>query len=70
MSIAEKLKGLREDAYNKYHAQKIKAGLAEPRKFVLPKELKKSKMRNAACLCGSEKKFKNCCYDLCKDAGV
>jgi len=63
MSIAEQLKIA---VVNKIQAEKIKRGLAEPRKFKLPKDCKKSKMRNAKCICGSEKKFKNCCYDLCE----
>jgi len=64
MSVKDKLKEMREDAYNKYYGMKIRAGLAEPRKFKLPKDIKKSKARNWKCLCGSGKKFKDCCYDL------
>lgn len=46
----------------------VKYGFRKPAefKFKLPKEYRKSKMRNADCLCGSGKKFKDCCYDLCE----
>lgn len=66
MSFEEKVKQWKTRIYNKYYGYKIKLGLAEPRKFKLPPEYKKTKMRNAKCLCGSGKRFKNCCYDLCE----